>query len=178
MLPVLKRFISSQRNPFSFSKGSVEMGAEHTVVCIALYAQIKPGLFSLGVRSSQQPMAEKTSLISSATSTPISATSSSGGRPARSASGSSPWAAAKGSTSSSAMYRTLGTTQSLSTSSGREASRAQVSTGMTDFTEVADSPLTHSGSPLEGPSPGELTLELKFQFSCKPKEDFLQLALA
>ncbi|KAL9847732.1 protein HEG homolog 1 isoform 2-T2 [Geothlypis trichas] len=106
-----------------------------------------------GVISSQQPMAEKTSLTSSATSTPISATSSIGGRPPRSASGSSPWAAAKGSTSSSAMYRTLGTTQSLSTSSGREASRAQVSTGMTDFTEVADSPLTHSGSPLEGPSP-------------------------
>lgn len=53
-----------------------------------------------------------------------------------------------------------------------------MSTGMAGFTEVADSPLTHSGSPLEGPSPGELTLELKFHFSCKPKEDFLQLALA
>ncbi|XP_064573749.1 protein HEG homolog 1 isoform X4 [Zonotrichia leucophrys gambelii] len=101
-----------------------------------------------GVRGSNRPVAEKTSLASSATSTPISATSSSGGRPPRSASGSSPWAAAKGSTSSSATYRTLGTTQSLSTSSGRETSRAPGSTGMTDFTEVADSPLTHSGSPL------------------------------
>ncbi|XP_063017759.1 protein HEG homolog 1 isoform X3 [Melospiza melodia melodia] len=99
-----------------------------------------------GVRSSHRPVAEKTSLASSATSTPISATSSSGGRPPRSASGSSPWAAAKGSTSSSATYRTLGTTQS--TSSGRGTSRAQGSTGMTDFTEVADSPLTRSGSPL------------------------------
>ncbi|XP_030913237.1 protein HEG homolog 1 isoform X1 [Geospiza fortis] len=106
-----------------------------------------------GVKSSHSPVEEKTSLTSSATSTPISATSSSGGRPPRSASGSSPWAAAKGSTSSSAMYRTLGTTQSLSTSSGREASRAQGSTGMTDFTEVAESPITRSGSPLEGPSP-------------------------
>ncbi|XP_037998198.1 protein HEG homolog 1 isoform X2 [Motacilla alba alba] len=106
-----------------------------------------------GVRSSHQPVAEKTSLTSSASSTPISATSSSGGKSPRSALGSSPWATAKGSTSSSAMYRTLGTTQSLSTSSGREISRAQGSTGMTDFTEVADSPLTHSRSPLEGPSP-------------------------
>ncbi|XP_014128581.2 protein HEG homolog 1 isoform X2 [Zonotrichia albicollis] len=101
-----------------------------------------------GVRGSNRPVAEKTSLASSVTSTPISATSSSGGRPPRSASGSSPWAAAKGSTSSSATYRTLGTTQSLSTSSGRETSRAPGSTGMTDFTEVADSPLTHSGSSL------------------------------
>ncbi|KAF2988634.1 hypothetical protein EK904_007385 [Melospiza melodia maxima] len=99
-----------------------------------------------GVRSSHTPVAEKTSLASSATSTPISATSSSGGRPPRSASSSSPWAAAKGSMSSSATYRTLGTTQS--TSSGRGTSRAQGSTGMTDFTEVADSPLTRSGFPL------------------------------
>ncbi|TRZ19829.1 hypothetical protein HGM15179_007288 [Zosterops borbonicus] len=105
-----------------------------------------------GVRSSHRPVAEKTSLTSSATSTLISATSSSGGRPPRSALGSSHWAAAKGSTSSSAMYRTLDTTQSLSTSSVRETSRAQGSTGMTDFTEVADSSLTHSHSPLEGPS--------------------------
>lgn len=49
---------------------------------------------------------------------------------------------------------------------------------MTDFTEVADSPLTHSGSPLEGPSPGELMLEVKYHFSYKPKENFLQLAIA
>ncbi|XP_077037789.1 protein HEG homolog 1 isoform X2 [Agelaius phoeniceus] len=115
-----------------------------------------------GVRSSHQPVAEKTSLTSSATSTPIPATSSSEGRPPRSASGSSPWAAAKGSTSSSAMYRTLGTTQSLSTSAGREASRAQGSTGMTDFTEVADSPLTRSGSPLEGPSPATGSSHVSF----------------
>lgn len=118
----------------------------------------------LGVRSSHRPVAEKTSLTSSATSTLISATSSSGGRPPRSASGSSHWAAAKGSTSSSAMYRTLDTTQSLSTSSVRETSRAQGSTGMTDFTEVADSSLTHSHSPLEGPSSGELTSALKYLF--------------
>ncbi|XP_066046388.1 protein HEG homolog 1 isoform X2 [Chamaea fasciata] len=106
-----------------------------------------------GVRSSHRPVAEKTSLTSSATNTPISATSSGGGRPPRSASGSSHWTAAKGSTSSSAMYRTLDTTQSLSTSSVRETSRAQGSTGMTDFTEVADSSLTGSHSPSEGPSP-------------------------
>ncbi|XP_068051437.1 protein HEG homolog 1 [Anomalospiza imberbis] len=115
-----------------------------------------------GVRSSHRPVAEKTFLASSAPSTPISATSSGGGRPPRSASGSSPWAAAKGSTSSSAMYRTLGTTQSLSTSSVRETSGAQGSTGMTDFTEVADSPHTHSGSPLEGPSPATGSSHVSF----------------
>lgn len=127
----------------------------------------------LGARSSHRPEAEKTSLPSSATNAPISATSSSSssGRPPRSASGSSPWAAAEGSTSSSGMYRTLGTTQSLSTSSVRETYRAQGSAGMTDFTEVADSSLTHSHSPSEGPSPGEQTLESKYQFSYKPKED-------
>ncbi|KAL2302162.1 hypothetical protein Nmel_009579 [Mimus melanotis] len=106
---------------------------------------------SRGVRSSHRPVAEKTS--PSATSTPISATSSSGGRLPWSASGSSPWAAAKGSMSSSAIYRTLGTTQSLPTSSVRDTSRAQGSTGMTDFTKVADSSLTYSHSPSEGPSP-------------------------
>ncbi|XP_066179188.1 protein HEG homolog 1 isoform X2 [Sylvia atricapilla] len=106
-----------------------------------------------GVRSSHRPVAEKTSLTSSATSTPISATSSSGGRLPRAASGSSHWTADKGSTSSSAMYRTLDTTQSLATSSVRETSRAQGSTGMTDFTEVSDSSLTGSHSPSEGPFP-------------------------
>ncbi|XP_030132977.4 protein HEG homolog 1 isoform X4 [Taeniopygia guttata] len=117
-----------------------------------------------GVRSSHQPVAEETSLPSSAPSTPVSATSSGGGRgrPPWSASGSSPWAAHKGSTASSATYRTLGTTQSLSTSSVRETSRAQGSTGMTDFTEVADSPLTHSGSPLEGPSPATGSSHVSF----------------
>uniref|UniRef100_A0A8C3RAF4 EGF-like domain-containing protein n=1 Tax=Cyanoderma ruficeps TaxID=181631 RepID=A0A8C3RAF4_9PASS len=105
-----------------------------------------------GVRSSHRPGAEKISLTSSGY-TPIPATSSSGGRPPRSASGGSHWTAAKGSTSSSAMYRTLDTTQSLSTSSVRETSSAQGSRGMTDFTEVADSSLTHSRSPSEGPSP-------------------------
>ncbi|XP_030097653.2 protein HEG homolog 1 isoform X1 [Serinus canaria] len=127
-----------------------------------------------GVRSSHQPVAEKTSLTSSASSTPISATSSSGGRPPRSASGSSTWAAAKGSTSSSAMYRTLGTTQSLSTSSGRETSRAQGSTGMTDFTEVAGSPLTHSGSPLEGPSTATGNSHVSFSIvSTERRNNFL-----
>ncbi|CAN8218503.1 unnamed protein product [Coccothraustes coccothraustes] len=126
-----------------------------------------------GVRSSHRPVAEKTSLTSSATSTPISATSSSG-RPPRSASGSSTWAAAKGSTSSSAMYRTLGTTQSLSTSSGRETSGAQGSTGMTDFTEVAGSPLTHSGSPLEGPSPATGSSHMSFSVvSTERRNNFL-----
>ncbi|XP_039558142.1 protein HEG homolog 1 isoform X3 [Passer montanus] len=123
--------------------------------------------------SSHWPVAEKTSLSSSATSTPISATSSSGGRPPRSASGSSPWAAARGSTSSSAMYRTLETTQSLSTPSGRETSRAQGSTGMTDFTEVADSPLTHSGSALEGPSPATGSSHVSFSIlSTERKTNF------
>ncbi|XP_064291125.1 protein HEG homolog 1 isoform X2 [Passer domesticus] len=123
--------------------------------------------------SSHRPVAERTSLSSSATSTPISATSSSGGRPPRSALGSSPWAAAKGSTSSRAMYRTLETTQSLSTPSGRETSRAQGSTGMTDFTEVADSLLTHSGSPLEGPSPATGSSHVSFSIlSTERKTNF------
>ncbi|RLW04842.1 hypothetical protein DV515_00005644 [Chloebia gouldiae] len=108
-----------------------------------------------GVRSSHRPVAEETSLPSSAPGTPVSATSSGAGsgRPPRSA---------KGSTSSSAMYRTLGTTQSLSTSSVRETSRAQGSTGMTDFTEVADSPQTNSGSPVEGPSPATGSSHVSF----------------
>ncbi|XP_063256960.1 protein HEG homolog 1 isoform X2 [Prinia subflava] len=105
-----------------------------------------------GVRSSHRPVAERTSLTSSATNTPISATSSGGGRPPRSASGSSPWTAAKGSTSSGTTYRTSDTTQSLSTSSVGDTSRAQGSTGMTDFTKVADSSRTRSPSPSEGPS--------------------------
>ncbi|XP_077641055.1 protein HEG homolog 1 isoform X2 [Lonchura striata] len=108
-----------------------------------------------GVRSSHRPVAEETSLPSSAPSTPVSATSSGGG------SGRPPWAA-KGSTASSATYRTLGTTQSLSTSSVRETSRAQGFTGMTEFTEVADSPLTRSGSPLEGPSPATGSSHVSF----------------
>ncbi|XP_017595688.1 PREDICTED: protein HEG homolog 1 isoform X4 [Corvus brachyrhynchos] len=118
-----------------------------------------------GARSSHRPEAEKTSLPSSATNAPISAvssSSSSSGRPPRSASGSSLWAAAEGSTSSSGTHRTLGTTQSLSTSSVRETDRAQGSTGMTDFTEVADSSLTHSHSPSEGPSPATGSSHVSF----------------
>ncbi|XP_039410704.1 protein HEG homolog 1 isoform X2 [Corvus cornix cornix] len=118
-----------------------------------------------GARSSHRPEAEKTSLPSSATNAPISAvssSSSSSGRPPRSASGSSLWAAAEGSTSSSGTHRTLGTTQSLSTSSVRETYRAQGSTGMTDFTEVADSSLTHSHSPSEGPSPATGSSHVSF----------------
>ncbi|XP_068877234.1 protein HEG homolog 1 isoform X3 [Aphelocoma coerulescens] len=117
-----------------------------------------------GARSSHRPEAEKTSLPSSATNAPISAmsSSSSSGRPPRSASGSSLWAAAEGSTSSSGTYRTLGTAQSLSTSSVRDTYRAQGSTGMTDFTEVADSSLTHSHSPSEGPSPATGSSHVSF----------------
>ncbi|XP_031969799.1 protein HEG homolog 1 isoform X2 [Corvus moneduloides] len=113
-----------------------------------------------GARSSHRPEAEKTSLPSSATNAPISAvsssSSSSSGRPPRSASGSSLWAAAEGSTSSSGTYRMLGTTQSLSTSSVRETYRAQGST------EVADSSLTHSHSPSEGPSPATGSSHVSF----------------
>ncbi|KAM7049465.1 protein HEG homolog 1 isoform 2-T2 [Acridotheres tristis] len=115
-----------------------------------------------GVRSSHSPVAEKTSPSSSATSTPISATSSSGGRLPWSALGSSHWTAAKGFTSSRATYRTLGTTQSLPTSSVRDTSRAQGSTGMADFTKVADSSLTHSHSPSEGPSPATGSSHVSF----------------
>ncbi|XP_014727275.1 PREDICTED: protein HEG homolog 1 isoform X2 [Sturnus vulgaris] len=114
------------------------------------------------VRSSHSPVAEKTSPSSSATSTPISATSSSGGRLPWSASGSSHWTAAKGFTSSRATYRTLGTTQSLPTSSVRDTSRAQGSTGMADFTKVADSSLAHSHSPSEGPSPATGSSHVSF----------------
>uniref|UniRef100_A0A8C0UJM8 Heart development protein with EGF like domains 1 n=1 Tax=Cyanistes caeruleus TaxID=156563 RepID=A0A8C0UJM8_CYACU len=127
-----------------------------------------------GVRSSHRPVAEKASLTSSATNTPISATSSGGGRPARSASGSSRWTAAKGSTSSSAMHSTLGTTQSLSTSSVRETSRAQGSTGMTDFTEVGDPSLTRSHSPSEGPSPATGSSHVSFSIlSTERRTNFL-----
>ncbi|KAI1237323.1 Protein HEG 1, partial [Lamprotornis superbus] len=115
-----------------------------------------------GVRSSHSPVAEKTSPSSSATSTLVSAMSSSGGRLPWSASGSSHWTAAKGFTSSRATYRTLGTTQSLPTSSVRDTSRAQGSTGMTDFTKVADSSLTHSHSPSEGPSPATGSSHVSF----------------
>ncbi|XP_039925008.1 protein HEG homolog 1 isoform X2 [Hirundo rustica] len=114
-----------------------------------------------GVRSSHRPVAEKTSFTPSATNVPVSATPSGAGRPPRSASASSHWTAAKGSTSSSAPYRTLGTAQ-LSTSSVRETSRAQGSTGMTDFTEVADSSLTRSRSPSEGPSPATGSSHVSF----------------
>ncbi|XP_015490566.1 protein HEG homolog 1 isoform X1 [Parus major] len=127
-----------------------------------------------GVRSSQRPMSEKASLTSSATNTPISATSSGGGRPARSASGSSHWTAAKDSTSSSAMHSTLGTTQSLSTSSVRETSRAQGSTGMTDFTEVEDPSLTRSRPPSEGPSPATGSSHVSFSIlSTERRTNFL-----
>uniref|UniRef100_U3KGE8 Heart development protein with EGF like domains 1 n=1 Tax=Ficedula albicollis TaxID=59894 RepID=U3KGE8_FICAL len=106
-----------------------------------------------GVSSSHRPVAEKASLSSSASSTPISAMSSSGGG--------LPWSA-KGSTSSSAMPRSLGTAQSLPTPSVGDTSRAQGSTGMTGFTMVADSSLTHSHSPSEGPSPAAGSSHVSF----------------
>ncbi|XP_053925739.1 protein HEG homolog 1 isoform X2 [Cuculus canorus] len=111
-----------------------------------------------GVRSSHRPVnsstTERKTLASSPTRDFLSATATSSGRKAlRSATGSSQWAA-EASTSSSAMYRTLDTIQSSSTSSVRETYRAHGSRETTSFTEkVADPLLTHSHFPLEGPSP-------------------------
>ncbi|XP_027758455.1 protein HEG homolog 1 isoform X2 [Empidonax traillii] len=111
-----------------------------------------------GVRSSQQPVnspvAEKNPLPSSPTSDSISATGSSrGGRTPRSATTSNRWAA-EVSTSSSGTSSTSGTIQSLSTSAVRGTYGVHGSMEMTDFIErVADSSLTRSHSPSEGPSP-------------------------
>ncbi|XP_054065500.1 protein HEG homolog 1 isoform X2 [Rissa tridactyla] len=110
-----------------------------------------------GVRSSHRPVnsstTEKKPLASSPTSTFISAMATgSGGRPPRSAT-SSRWAA-EDSTSSSGMYRTLGTIRSLSASSVRDTYGVRGSREITDFTErVADPSLTGSHSPSEGHSP-------------------------
>ncbi|XP_050195701.1 protein HEG homolog 1 isoform X2 [Myiozetetes cayanensis] len=111
-----------------------------------------------GVRSSQRPVnssvAEKNPFPSSPTSDSISAMGSSrGGRTPRSATTSNRWAA-EISTSSSGTYSTSGTIQSLSTSPVRETYGVHGSIEMTDFVErVADSSLTQSHSPSEGPSP-------------------------
>ncbi|XP_067995131.1 protein HEG homolog 1 isoform X1 [Melanerpes formicivorus] len=110
---------------------------------------------SRGVRSSHRPVnsstTEKTPLASFPTSTLIAAKASSR-RPPRFATGSSGWAA-EASTSSSGIYKTLGTIQSLSTSSVRETSGVHRPREIMDFTEqVADPLLTRSDSPSEGPS--------------------------
>ncbi|KAJ7407725.1 heart development protein with EGF like domain 1 [Willisornis vidua] len=130
-----------------------------------------------GVRSSQQPvnstMAEKPPFTSSATSTSISAmASSSGGRTPRSATVSKQWAA-EVSTSSSGMYRTLGTIQSLSTSSVRGTYRVQGSIEVMDLTErVADSSLTHSHSPSEDPSPASGSSHVPFSILSTERPNF------
>lgn len=128
--------------------------------------------YILGVRSSHRPdhssTTEENPLDSSPTSTFISAMATgSSGRPPRSPAGSSRWPA-EISTSSSGTYRTLGTIQSLSASSGKETYGVHGSREITDFTEqVADPSLPHSNSASEDPFPGELKLEVKYNFSCK-----------
>ncbi|XP_071418167.1 protein HEG homolog 1 isoform X2 [Pithys albifrons albifrons] len=123
-----------------------------------------------GVRSSQQPvnstMAEKTPLASSAMA------SSNGGRTPKSATVSNQWAA-EVSTSSSGMYRTLGTIQSLSTSSVRGTYRVQGSIKVMDLTErVADSSLTHSHSPSEDPSPASGSSHMPFSILSTERPNF------
>ncbi|XP_037253449.1 protein HEG homolog 1 isoform X1 [Falco rusticolus] len=112
---------------------------------------------SRGVRSSHQAVnssaTEKNPLASSPTSVFISATATGSGRPPSSATGSS-WWAVEVSTSSTGTYRTLGTIQPSSVSSVRDTYEVRGPREITDFTErVADSSLTHSHSPSEGPSP-------------------------
>ncbi|XP_062463042.1 protein HEG homolog 1 isoform X2 [Pezoporus occidentalis] len=110
-----------------------------------------------GVRSSHQPVdssaTNKNPRASSPTSTFFSAMAAgSSGRSPRSATSSSRWTA-EVSTATSGMYRTLGTIRSLSTSSVKETYGFHESREITDFTEwVADSVLTRSRSPSEGPS--------------------------
>ncbi|KAM9011025.1 protein HEG homolog 1 isoform 2-T2 [Ara ararauna] len=110
-----------------------------------------------GVRSSHQPVdssaTNKNPRASSPTSTFFStmATGNSG-RPPGSATSTSRWTP-EVSTATSGMYRTLGTIRSLSTSSVKETYGFDGSREIMDFTEwVADSLLTRSLSPSEGPS--------------------------
>ncbi|XP_028941265.1 protein HEG homolog 1 [Antrostomus carolinensis] len=120
-----------------------------------------------GVRSSHRPAksstSEKNPLASSPTSTFLSAMATgSGGRPPRSATASSQWAA-EVSTSSSGVYRTLGTIRSSSMSSVRDTYGSRGSREITDFTEqVADPSLTRSHSPAEGPSPAPGSSHVSF----------------
>ncbi|XP_061226002.1 protein HEG homolog 1 isoform X5 [Neopsephotus bourkii] len=112
---------------------------------------------SESVRSSHQPVDSSTTnknpRASSPTGTFFSAMATgSSGRSPRSATSSSRWTA-EVSTATSGMYRTLGTIRSLSTSSVKETYGLHGSREITDFTErVADSVLTRSRSPSEGPS--------------------------
>ncbi|XP_074949094.1 protein HEG homolog 1 isoform X2 [Phalacrocorax aristotelis] len=131
-----------------------------------------------GVRSSQRPVnssrTDKNALASSPTSTFISATAtSSSGGPPRSATDSSRWAAEL-STSSSGMYRTSGTIQSLSVSSVRETYGVHGSRETTDFMkQTADPSLTHSHSPSEGPSPATGSSHVSFSvLSTERRTDF------
>ncbi|KAM9286910.1 LOW QUALITY PROTEIN: protein HEG homolog 1 [Morus bassanus] len=131
-----------------------------------------------GVRSSQRPVnsstTEKNPLASSPTSAFISATATgSGGRPPGSATGSSRWAA-EFSTSSSGMYRTLGTIRSSSASSVRGTYGVRGSRETTDYTEQAAGPsLTHSHSPSEGPSPATGSSHVSFSvLSRERRTDF------
>ncbi|XP_064012782.1 protein HEG homolog 1 isoform X4 [Pogoniulus pusillus] len=115
-----------------------------------------------GVRSSHRAVnsltTKENSLASSPMSTFISAKATgSSRRPLRFATDSSGWAT-EDSTSSSSIYRTLGTIQSSSLSSVRETYGVHGPRRMMDFTEqVADPSLTHSDSPQEGPSQAERT---------------------
>ncbi|XP_061329203.1 protein HEG homolog 1 isoform X6 [Pezoporus flaviventris] len=112
---------------------------------------------SESVRSSHQPVdssaTNKNPRASSPTSTFFSAMAAgSSGRSPRSATSSSRWTA-EVSTATSGMYRTLGTIRSLSTSSVKETYGFHGSREITDFTEwMADSVLTRSRSPSDGPS--------------------------
>ncbi|XP_061329044.1 protein HEG homolog 1 isoform X4 [Pezoporus flaviventris] len=118
---------------------------------------------SESVRSSHQPVdssaTNKNPRASSPTSTFFSAMAAgSSGRSPRSATSSSRWTA-EVSTATSGMYRTLGTIRSLSTSSVKETYGFHGSREITDFTEwMADSVLTRSRSPSDGPSLAEGTL--------------------
>ncbi|XP_074001752.1 protein HEG homolog 1 [Numenius arquata] len=132
---------------------------------------------SRGVRSSHRPVnsstTEKKTLASFPTSAFISAmATSSSGRPPRSAT-SSRWAA-EDSTSSSGIYRTLGTVQSSSASSVRETYGVRGSRETTDFTErVADPSLTGSHSPSEGPSSAARGSHVSFSIlSTEGRTDF------
>ncbi|KAM6080150.1 protein HEG homolog 1 isoform 2-T2 [Theristicus caerulescens] len=130
---------------------------------------------SRGVRSSHRPVnsstTEKNPLASSPTGAFISATATgSGGRPPRSATGSSRWAA-EVSTSSSGMYRTLGTIRSSSVSSMRETYGVRGSRETTDFTE--HNTLTRSHSPSEGPSQATGSSHVSFSIpSTERRTDF------
>ncbi|XP_064012770.1 protein HEG homolog 1 isoform X2 [Pogoniulus pusillus] len=127
-----------------------------------------------GVRSSHRAVnsltTKENSLASSPMSTFISAKATgSSRRPLRFATDSSGWAT-EDSTSSSSIYRTLGTIQSSSLSSVRETYGVHGPRRMMDFTEqVADPSLTHSDSPQEGPSQAPRSSHVSFSTLSREK---------